>query len=112
MSEESMIKTITDKIDNLTAGVLIYFSAASIFGGMVSHDIKTKLTWLEQKLSSVQQVVVEKEVPKPVFPDVQIGNVVGGPLPDKYFVIGQDENGNEQRVYLSIDGKLVEDYFK
>lgn len=107
-----MIKTITDKIDGNDSFLAFTIFASMVISVATNYDVKTKVNGIEQKLNSVQQVVIEKEVPKPTLPEVQIGNIVGGPLPDKYFVIGQDENGNEQRVYLSIDGKLVDDYFK
>lgn len=93
---------------------LLSFLTGTLSGFLVSGAMMAEITSnLEKKINLIDKIVVEKkvEVLKPTLPEIQISNVVGGPLPDQYLV-GRSETGEEQKFYLKIDGKPIEEYFK
>ncbi len=96
--------------------VLGFATAVSVFFGIVATDkgYTTERTTknIEEKLKTVQSITIEREVSVPTIPEPRVSNVIGGLLPDVYFVTGTDDAGNETRAYLKIDGRLVEEYFR
>ena len=90
--------------------------AISAFFGVLTanhgHNTEKITKNIEEKLKTVQSITIEREVSVPTIPEPRVSNVIGGLLPDVYFVTGTDDAGNETRAYLKIDGRLVEEYFR
>src|SRR3989338_647305 len=97
MQQSSEIAALTGSI-GIIVGAILGLQLLLGPGKTQYERIKT----IEQKLNTVQSITVEKEVSVPTIPAPLRGNVIGGPLPDTYFVVGTDNDGNEQRAYLSI----------
>lgn len=82
----------------MTSRPTLYLMVAVV--GLNTCGIANKTVELSNKIKDIESQL------KTMQPVLQVENIRGSPEPEKFYVI------NNQRVYLEIDGKPVEQYCK